>query len=778
MSAEPQLAAEVLPDSPYQGLEPFRESDRAYFFGREVDKERIGANLVTAPLTIFYGASGVGKTSVLLAGVLPFVHSQPDIAAIVFRSWQGEDFESALKAEIAAAVLARSGKTLNVDQTLDRCLDEAARLTEGTLAVVFDQFEEYMLYHAPKSPAGRSFDTAFARTVNRTGVDVNFLIGIREDALARLDRFRQYIPDLLSNRQQLVHLDEHGAEEAIRGPLQHYNAVARAKNQPELTMEIEDSLVRELIGQVRIGGGVGFGGTGRIDDGTVVRVETPFLQMVLQKLWDAERKAKSQVMRKKTLHDLGDAKKIVQDHVEGVMRALTDAHRAAASSIFDRLVTPSRSKIAYTLADLVQFAGDHGDAVEPLVKHLADPHVRILRAVASGEGQTVRYEIFHDVLSEAVLAWRAKHLRDMREAEKKRARVGCTIMAVAVVAIVLGIAWYLHREEEARQAAENRARAERQAAENRALAAQAKLLQVMTERANSMGSAGSALGDMTLLNVALQGYVELEDRAGQQRILSQMGTLLATKQDYAGALARYDQALALGGDPHVQRDLQARRALVVAERAAQQGEHKAAATSYLAASELLRQNGDTAQQAQALSSAAIAHQNLNDLDVASNLWWKARDIYKNRNDIEGQIKSQNGINSIEKQRRLAAAPRPTPVLVPFEEPCTVTSMTGYWLEVPKRRAQQQAPTFVWRFDVKSNSRAEDLLYVSRVDGTAKGDFVFGNEKFQGYLEWINGEGQKDVEIELPSEQQNCGRLNTNQSFYFVRTKYNPPATAY
>lgn len=768
MSSERPLADEVLPDSPYQGLEPFRESDRAYFFGREVDSERIGANLVTAPLTIFYGASGVGKTSVLLAGVLPFVHSQPDIAAIVFRSWQGEDFESALKAEVAAAVLARSGKTLHVDQPLDRCLDEAARLTEGTLAVVFDQFEEYMLYHSPKSPAGRSFDTAFARAVNRSDCDVNFLIGIREDALARLDRFRQYIPDLLSNRQQLVHLDERGAEEAIRKPLEHYNAVARAQGQPALAMEIEDSLVRELIGQVRIGGGVGFGGMGRIDDGTVVRVETPFLQMVLEKLWDAERTAKSKVMREKTLHDLGDAKKIVLDHVDQVMRALTDAERGAAASLFDRLVTPSRSKIAYSLSDLVDLAGNHGPAVDPLVKRLSNAHVRILREVASGEGQSVKYEIFHDVLSDAVLAWRAKHLRDMREAEKKRARVGCTIMAVVFVAIVLGIAWYLHRKDE-----------ERQIAENRALAAQAKLLQVMTERANSMGSAGSALGDMTLLKTALDGYIELGDRVGQQRILRQMAALLANKQDHPGAIAKYDEALRLGGDERVRRDLQARRALVVADRAAKQGEQKAAVASYLSAAELLKQNGDVDQQAQVLTSAAVASQNQNELDEAEKWWREALAIQQSRKDFDGQAKSLAGLNSIEKQRKIATVATPVEVTSTSAEPCTVESISGYWLEVPKRRGQR-APSFVWRFDVTQDNFTVKALDIKRVDGTGSGFFVSNPDepKFNGSLQWLDGQTVKDVQIHYPSDQQNCGRLNTNQSFYFVRTKYNPPAAAY
>ena len=54
---------------PYRGLLPFSEADARYFFGRDADRELIAANLIAARLTLLYAPSGVGKTSVLLAGV-------------------------------------------------------------------------------------------------------------------------------------------------------------------------------------------------------------------------------------------------------------------------------------------------------------------------------------------------------------------------------------------------------------------------------------------------------------------------------------------------------------------------------------------------------------------------------------------------------------------------------------------------------------------------------------------------------------------------------------
>ena len=54
---------------PFKGLTPYREEDATFFFGREREQEIIIANLHAYPLTLLYGGTGVGKSSVLRAGV-------------------------------------------------------------------------------------------------------------------------------------------------------------------------------------------------------------------------------------------------------------------------------------------------------------------------------------------------------------------------------------------------------------------------------------------------------------------------------------------------------------------------------------------------------------------------------------------------------------------------------------------------------------------------------------------------------------------------------------
>ena len=86
-------AASNAPPSPYKGLSPFGDSDldALLFFGRERDREIVVANLIASRLTVLYGPSGVGKSSLLHAGVARTLRELPEQPlVIVFSNW-GDD---------------------------------------------------------------------------------------------------------------------------------------------------------------------------------------------------------------------------------------------------------------------------------------------------------------------------------------------------------------------------------------------------------------------------------------------------------------------------------------------------------------------------------------------------------------------------------------------------------------------------------------------------------------------------------------------------------------
>ena len=56
---------------PYRGLSPFREQDAKFFFGRETFTQQLVEAVPKQSLVAVIGASGSGKSSVVLAGLIP-----------------------------------------------------------------------------------------------------------------------------------------------------------------------------------------------------------------------------------------------------------------------------------------------------------------------------------------------------------------------------------------------------------------------------------------------------------------------------------------------------------------------------------------------------------------------------------------------------------------------------------------------------------------------------------------------------------------------------------
>ena len=383
--------------SPYRGLAAFDDSelDALYFFGRERDSEIVVANLIASRLTVLYGPSGVGKSSLLLASVARALRRLPERPIVlVFSSWS-EPPEQALAEALAEAAGIEPGSLVDVATRAQ---------AERDVYLVLDQAEEYFTYH----DADDGFDAALAALVDRP-LRVNLLLSLREDTLARLDRLKGAIPNLFGNVLRLDRLDRTAGRAAIVKPLERWGEL---EGEP---VTIDDGLVDAVLdgvgeGQIELGP-AGHGAPG--GNGRGPGVEAPYLQLVMQRLWDVERSAGSTTLRAETLAELGGAGQIVADHLERAIEALTPAQRDIASRLFEHLVTPSGTKIAHETSDLAQFAHCSEDEVRDVVSVLSDH--RILRTDEAG-----RWEIFHDVLAGAVLGWKSRYVAD-RAVERARA---------------------------------------------------------------------------------------------------------------------------------------------------------------------------------------------------------------------------------------------------------------------------------------------------------------------------------------------------------------------
>jgi Novel STAND NTPase 1 len=419
MSA-PTLPATERTGSPYKGLDHYAEHDAPFFFGRDVECDLVVANLLAARLTLLYGPSGVGKSSLLHAGVVPRLRDAPDLTVVIFRSWGGDPV-----AGLSAAIYAAAGAEPPAgESTLADAIAACTQRVGRDLVVILDQFEEYFVYH-PREDGDGTFAVEFPRAVNRAELAVSFLVSIREDALARLDRFKGRIPSLFGNYLRLDRLTRQAGREAIVRPLEEYERRATRAER----VEIEPQLVEAVLDQVRVGNvELGQTGAGVINGGSgESRIEAPFLQLVLTRLWEEEAAAGSRVLRLESLDRLGGAQRIVPAHLDAAMDQLSPPERDVAARIFHFLVTPSGTKIALRASDLADYAAVSADVAGMLLGHLSGQQARILRGTGDG-----RYEIYHDVLAAAILDWRARRLQAIRTSRNRRLLLAILLLCLAI----------------------------------------------------------------------------------------------------------------------------------------------------------------------------------------------------------------------------------------------------------------------------------------------------------------------------------------------------------
>ena len=465
--------------SPFQGLGFYTEDDARWFFGRATERKIILAHLRTARLTLLYAESGVGKSSLLRAGVAARLRElamqnidasrSPKFVPLVFSAWKDDpvqDLISEIRRQVHVLRPASNGAGPASDSngSLAEAIATAGSALDATLVIILDQFEEHFSYRLSAGRPDRLADE-LAQCVNSPTVPANFLIAVREDAYGGLgDLFSGRISNVYNNYLHLEYLAREAALEAIEKPVEIYNAEHPEQEPIVLDDDLADAVLDEVKrGNIELGTRRPDRDGGSWPSANADEIETPFLQLVMTRLWECELAKGSRVLRTETLNDeLGGAETIVRNHVDRALMGLAGEELEAATDIFHDLVTPSGVKVAHTARDLAQMTAHSETTVGAVLDRLYEE--RIVRAVdpAPGSGQA-RYEIFHDRLAAPILDWRQQREnarldrareRAEQEAEvqrtqarrfKRRARimfalaVGLLVLLVAV-AVLLGYA--------------------------------------------------------------------------------------------------------------------------------------------------------------------------------------------------------------------------------------------------------------------------------------------------------------------------------------------------
>ena len=187
--------AEVILDeraNPYRGLEPYRAGDTELFFGRENATQLLLAQAREHVLTVVFGPSGGGKSSLVQAGLLPCLRNQADESWVIPAPLRlVEDPFAALCDLLATA----GGPPVSAEDLRDTAKAEnwaetwAASHPSEHLLIVMDQAEELVTRAARSGPeaqqslpkAAMEFLGSLGAMLRAGGGSVRALVVVRSD---------------------------------------------------------------------------------------------------------------------------------------------------------------------------------------------------------------------------------------------------------------------------------------------------------------------------------------------------------------------------------------------------------------------------------------------------------------------------------------------------------------------------------------------------------------------------------------------------------------------
>lgn len=360
-----------LPPKPYKFLDYFEQDDEAIFFGRDFERLFLTQQISTYKLVVIYGSSGVGKTSLIKAGILPLLEGDEGYKTIYLRALQ--DPRKIIKDAIVAKYGFRYSKADAFDNlTIYKFIRELG-LENNRLILILDQFEEFFIRFGDATK--KAFTLELVECLRANDVDIHFVLSLREDYLASLEDLEKDIPEIFRNKFRLHNLDR----------LQGIDAITRPAS--EFSIDYDDELIKVLIQDLETGG-----------------IEPPHLQIVCYSLYESLNPSEK-IITLNHYKNLGEIQGLLSRYVDDVLANFeTEEERNAVRGILKSMVTAEKTKTAIDSHEIARDAvvrelGLSADTIESILKILVNK--RILRHLSDDN----LYELSHEVLVSKVWEW-------------------------------------------------------------------------------------------------------------------------------------------------------------------------------------------------------------------------------------------------------------------------------------------------------------------------------------------------------------------------------------
>ncbi len=318
------------PRNPYKGLHAFTTEDTADFFGRE----RLISELITTlqkahtsqqygdaqRLLTVIGPSGSGKSSVVLAGLLPALQqgALPGserwifLVPIVPGPHPLEALARSLSYQFPQRSLASLQEDLDISsgRGLHLLAEVLARGGDTPVVLYIDQFEELFTQTLEETERAQFIKLLVTASTETRGALVA-LLSLRADFYDRPMNYPPLFRLMQAAQVPVLPLDHRDLRDVIKKPAAL----------PDVRLRFEDDLVGELLVEMR-------GQSGAL----------PLLQFTLDRLFQHR---EGQVLTLSAYHQMGGVQGALAQHAEATYARLpTDEHRSLTRALFLRLVDP------------------------------------------------------------------------------------------------------------------------------------------------------------------------------------------------------------------------------------------------------------------------------------------------------------------------------------------------------------------------------------------------------------------------------------------------------
>ncbi|MEW6207034.1 MAG: winged helix-turn-helix domain-containing protein [Acidobacteriota bacterium] len=354
---------------PYKFLDYFTEADAQLFFGREQEAAMICSQVLARRSFILHGRSGVGKSSIIRAGVIPRLKADGHLA-FALRSFT-DPLHQMASALVAQTVGLRSPDVASSEDEQASNLAELIRQAgQGRMVIFFfDQFEEF--FTSLDEQAREHFILAAGRLAADESLPLRLVFVLREDMLAEMSRFKSAIPEIFHHEYRLKRLSRHQAARAITEPA----ARAGCRIEPQLVERLLDDLT-ELDG-----------------------IDPPQLQIVCDSLYDW--RATEGALTLEIYERLGTASQILAGYLERVLRRFNSADLQAAKEILTALISAEGERAVLRDSEISSRIRVEGEAAKRIIEELVAARI-VRRRRQDGEAWL---ELAHDFLTDEVGRW-------------------------------------------------------------------------------------------------------------------------------------------------------------------------------------------------------------------------------------------------------------------------------------------------------------------------------------------------------------------------------------